>query len=141
MEDIDARIISLLKADGRMSYTDLAKATGLSNSAAYQRVRKLEARGVITGFRAVVDPVAEGRPLTAFLSLVPSGGIDTEDVAHKVSDIDALSACYSVAGSESYLLVARVRDTQELEELAFLVRRRTGMATRTQVVLSTKFER
>ena len=50
------RILRLLLADGRMSYTDLGKATGLSTSAVHQRVRRLEQRGVIQGYRAVVDP-------------------------------------------------------------------------------------
>ena len=47
MEDTDRRIVDLLLTDGRMSFTDLAKATGLSTSAVHQRVRRLEDRGVI----------------------------------------------------------------------------------------------
>jgi len=141
VEEIDRRIIALLKTDGRMSFTDLAKATGLSNSAAHQRVRRLEDRGVITGFRAIVDPAVEGRPLTAFLLLTPVGGVEMEELSERISAIDEVSACYSVAGEESYLLIARVANPEALEALAWRVRRATGMSTRTQVVLSTKFER
>jgi Lrp/AsnC family leucine-responsive transcriptional regulator len=49
VEDLDRRIVGLLGQDGRMSYTDLARATGLSTSAVHQRVRRLEERGVIQG--------------------------------------------------------------------------------------------
>ena len=53
MEAADRRIIDLLREDGRMSYTDLGKAIGLSTSAVHQRVRRLEERGAITGYAAV----------------------------------------------------------------------------------------
>ena len=55
MEDIDRTILRLLAADGRMSFTDLGKATGLSTSAVHQRVKRLEQRGVISGYGAAVD--------------------------------------------------------------------------------------
>ena len=71
MEDLDREIVRLLTGDGRMSYTDLGRATGLSTSAVHQRVRRLEERGVITGYAAVVDPDAVGLPVTAFISITP----------------------------------------------------------------------
>ena len=64
-------LIEALMADGRMSYTDLGKVIGLSTSAVHQRVRRLEERGVLRGFRAVVDPDALGLALTAFISVKP----------------------------------------------------------------------
>ena len=60
MESMDRHILGLLARDGRMSYTDIGRATGLSTSAAQQRVRRLEQRGIITGYRAIVDPQALG---------------------------------------------------------------------------------
>lgn len=141
MEATDKQILDLLKQDGRMSYTDLARSLGMSTSAVHQRVRRLEERGVIVGYRALVDPAAENRTLTAFLYLTPMGAPELEEVASQLSDLTELSACYSVAGTESYLLVARVASPEALEQLAWEVRRRTGMSTRTQVVLTTKFER
>jgi Lrp/AsnC family leucine-responsive transcriptional regulator len=71
MEELDRRLVGLLLADGRMSYTDLGKATGLSTSAVHQRVRRLEERGVITGYAATVSPEALGLSLTALISVTP----------------------------------------------------------------------
>ena len=65
MEEINRRIVSLLSRDGRMSFTELARQTGLSVSAAQQRVRRLERRGVIKGYAALVNPDDAGLPLTA----------------------------------------------------------------------------
>jgi Lrp/AsnC family transcriptional regulator, leucine-responsive regulatory protein len=64
MEEINRKIISVLARDGRMSFTELARETGLSVSAAQQRVRRLEQRGVIRGYAALIDP-AGGRQLAA----------------------------------------------------------------------------
>lgn len=124
-----------------MSYADLARATGLSTSAVHQRVRRLQERGTILGYRALVDPVAEGRPLTAFMFLTPIGAAEADDVAERIAALPDIVACYAVAGDESYLLMARVADVRDLEDLARQVRQRTGMATRTQVVLDTKLDR
>ena len=77
MEAADRRIIELLRGDGRMSYTDLGKAGGLSTSAVHQRVRRLEERGVITGYAATIDPTALGTPLTAFVSPAHRGEFAT----------------------------------------------------------------
>ncbi|MCW2817403.1 MAG: Lrp/AsnC family transcriptional regulator, partial [Marmoricola sp.] len=71
MEKTDRQILRLLAADGRMSFTDLGKATGLSTSAVHQRVKRLEERGLILGYGATVDHAAAGKPLTAFISITP----------------------------------------------------------------------
>ena len=60
VEKTDRKILSLLAADGRMSFTDLGKATGLSTSAVHQRVKRLEQRGLIRGYVATVDHDADG---------------------------------------------------------------------------------
>src|SRR4028118_915991 len=62
VEDLDRRILTLLATDGRMSFTDLGKATGLSTSAVHQRVKRLEQRGLIQGDGATGDPAAPGPP-------------------------------------------------------------------------------
>ncbi|MFM2437725.1 MAG: hypothetical protein RLZ55_536 [Actinomycetota bacterium] len=141
MEETDRRIVNLLKDNGRMSFADLARTTGLSTSAVHQRVRKLQDKQIIRGYRAIVDPAAEDRPLSAILFLTPVGAAEVDDVAKRLDDLSDISACFAVAGDESYLLMVRVRDVRALESLARQIRQRTGMATRTQVVLNTKFER
>ncbi|MDO4784786.1 MAG: AsnC family transcriptional regulator, partial [Propionibacteriaceae bacterium] len=69
MEAIDQEILALLSTNGRMSFTDIGKLTGLSTSAAQQRVRRLEQRGFIDGYHANINPEAVNRSLTAFISV------------------------------------------------------------------------
>ena len=123
-----------------MSYTDLGKAIGLSTSAVHQRVRRLEERGVITGYAATIDPTALGTPLTAFVSVAPLDPRDPDDIPERLRDIPEIDACYSVAGDANYLLRVRVGTPHDLEELLATVRNRGGVSTRTTVVLSTPWE-
>ncbi|MCU0284698.1 MAG: Lrp/AsnC family transcriptional regulator, partial [Candidatus Nanopelagicales bacterium] len=140
MEDLDRQIVALLAQDGRMSFTDLGRATGLSTSAVHQRVRRLEQRGVIRAYRAVVDAQAAGLPLTAFISIKAVDPAAEDDAPARLAPISAIESCYSVAGEEAYILKVRVASPQALEALLSEIRSVAGVSTRTTVVLSTPFE-
>ncbi len=140
MEDIDRRIVALLAEDGRMSFTDLGKETGLSTSAVHQRVRRLEKRGVIRGYRAVIDQEALGLPLTAFVSIKAFDASAEDEAPKKIAQVRGVEACYSVAGDEAYILKVRVSSPIALEALLSDIRAIAGVSTRTTVVLSVPFE-
>jgi Lrp/AsnC family leucine-responsive transcriptional regulator len=140
VEEIDRRIVALLSQDGRMSYTDLGKATGLSTSAVHQRVRRLEERGVIRGYVAVVDAEAVELPLTAFISIRPIDPSAPDDAPERLRDLPEIEACHSVAGDESYILKVRVRTPADLETLLARIRAEANVSTRTTIVLSTPYE-
>jgi Lrp/AsnC family leucine-responsive transcriptional regulator len=140
VEELDRQIVQLLVADGRMSYTDLGKATGLSTSAVHQRVRRLEQRGVIRGYAALVDPEAVGLSLTAFISVKPFDPSAPDDVPERLAALEEIEACHSVAGDENYILKIRVPTPGDLEHLLARIRSAAGVSTRTTVVLSTPYE-
>lgn len=140
MEDIDRQIVALLAEDGRMSFTDLARETGLSVSAVHQRVRRLQKRGVIRGYSAVLDHDAVGLSLTAFISIKPIDPAAPDDAPEKLAHLREIEACHSVAGDESYILKVRVASPFELEELLQQIRAAANVSTRTTVVLSTPYE-
>jgi Lrp/AsnC family transcriptional regulator, leucine-responsive regulatory protein len=140
VEEINRTIISLLARDGRMSFTELAKRTGLSVSAAQQRVRRLERRGVIKGYAAIVDPEDAGLPLTAFVSIKPFDPAAPDDAPERLAHLTAIEACHSVAGEENYILKVRVATPAELENLLQEIRTAASVSTRTTVVLSTPYE-
>ena len=140
MEDLDRRILGLLTVDGRMSFTDLGKATGLSTSAVHQRVKRLEARGVIRSYAAVLDLDQVGLPLTAFISIRPIDPSQPDDSPERLREITEIESCWSVAGDESYILKARVATPLALEDLLARVRAAANVSTRTTMVLSTPFE-
>lgn len=140
MEEIDRQILALLARDGRMSFTDLGKATGLSTSAVHQRVRRLEQRGVIRGYAAVIDPEAVDLPLTAFISVTPLDQAAPDDVPDRLAELPEIEACHSVAGDENYILKVRVATPGALEALLARIRAAASVSTRTTIVLSTPYE-
>ena len=93
MEETDRQIVAVLSADGRVSYTDLADRVGLSVSAVHQRVRRLEQRGVILGYRARLDHEAVGLPLTAFVSIHPNDPAAPDDAPQRLAHLSAIEAC------------------------------------------------
>jgi Lrp/AsnC family leucine-responsive transcriptional regulator len=140
LDAVDRRLLALLTSDGRRSYTDLAKDTGLSTSAVHQRVRRLEQRGAITGYAAQVDPLTAGLPLTAFVSVTPIDPAAPDDAPDRLAHLTAIEACHSVAGDENYILKVRVSDPGALETLLQDIRAAAQVRTRTTVVLSTSWE-
>jgi Lrp/AsnC family leucine-responsive transcriptional regulator len=137
--DVDRTLLSALARDGRASYTELAEKVGLSVSAVHQRVRRLEQRGLITGYRASLDPKLLGLPLTAFVSITPIGA-QTEDPPALLAHLTAIEECHAVAGQESYILKVRVASPDALELLLREIRSTANVSTRTTVVLSTLYE-
>ena len=140
VESTDRRILQLLAADGRMSFTDLGKATGLSTSAVHQRVKRLEQRGLILGYGATVNHDEIGLPLTAFISIRPIDPSQPDDSPERLAGLDEITSCYSVAGDESYILHVQVATPLHLEDLLARVRAAANVSTRTTIVLSTYYE-
>jgi Lrp/AsnC family transcriptional regulator, leucine-responsive regulatory protein len=140
VEDIDRRILTLLAEDGRMSFTDLGKATGLSTSAVHQRVKRLESRGLIKSYAAVLDYDRVGLPLTAFISIRPIDPSQPDDSPERLRGLTEIESCWSVAGDESYILKVRVASPASLEDLLARIRSAANVSTRTTIVLSTPYE-
>jgi len=140
LEAVDRHICRLLAADGRISFTDLGKQTGLSTSAVHQRVKRLEQRGVIRGYGIDLDFREIGLSVTAFISIRPIDPSQPDDSPDRVADIPEIEACHSVAGDESYILKVRVGEPSDLEDLLARIRAKANVSTRTTMVLSTPFE-
>ncbi len=140
LEATDRKILELLAHDGRMSFTDLGKATGLSTSAVHQRVKRLEQRSLILGYGATINHDEIGLPLTAFISIRPIDPSQPDDSPERLRHIPEIESCWSVAGEESYILKIRVPTPASLEDLLARVRSAANVSTRTTIVLSTPYE-
>ena len=138
---MDRQLIDLLLANGRASYAELARQVGLSSPAVHERVGKLEAAGVITGYRAIVDPPSVGLDVTALIGVIESDSLDDTGLEEAMRAMPGIEDCWRVAGTEGYVLKVRVTDIAALEATINALNRVRGVArTRTTVVLSTKWE-
>ena len=139
MEPTDQQILARLSREGRMSFTDLGRAVGLSTSATQQRVRRLEQRGIITGYHADVDPAAVGRALSAFIEIQPLAAEHQDHAPDHLSGLPQITSRYPVAGDASFLCLAQVGSAEELDELLARIRRELAVNTVTTIVLRTAF--
>jgi Lrp/AsnC family leucine-responsive transcriptional regulator len=136
----DRSILALLQEDARLSHAAIARQVGLTQPAVYERIRRLEQRGLIRGYRAELDPEALGKPITAFIS-VTTTSVDSNDEAALAADPDILEI-HHVAGEECYILKVRTESPRSLEDLLVRLRAVPGISkTKTTVVLSTRLER
>ena len=142
MDQIDQRIVALLRENARRSFQDIGERVSLSAPAVKRRVDRLEGEGVIRGYSANLDPAAFGWNTHAFVELFCEGGMSGAEVRSAVDDHPEVEAAYTIAGAPSAILHLRASDTQHLEEALERLRDVDGVQrTQTQVVLSTLFER
>jgi DNA-binding Lrp family transcriptional regulator len=142
MDDIDRKIVALLRQNARRSFQNIGAKVALSAPAVKRRVDRLEADGVIRSYAAVVDPAAMGWHTHAVVALYCEGRMSGGEVRAAVEGHPEVEAAYTVAGEASAILHVRAADTQHLEQALERIRDTPGVRrTHTQVVLSTLFER
>ena len=134
VDHIDQRILDHLQREGRISYTELGRRVALTAPAVAERVRRLEESGVITGFRAEVDPARLGYPITAFIRWTSSGP-DCAVLGEIAKDIPEILECHRITGETSYILKVATNSVGHLERL--LDRLMPHGSTITSVVLSS----
>ena len=112
MDEVDRRILRELTRDGRLPNTQLAERVGLSPSASLRRVQELERRGVITGYRAVLDPAAMGQGFLAYVTVGLSEHTKTAQMRFEkaVAGFDEVRECHNITGTVEYLLRVQAED-------------------------------
>jgi Lrp/AsnC family leucine-responsive transcriptional regulator len=136
MDATDSEILRVLRDDGRISWSDLGAAVGLSANAAAERVRRLRRDGVIIGFTALVDPSAGGRTVEALVGVTLARGTDSDAFSTAVARLEPVNEVLHLTGAPDYQLRVSCRDTAELDALLRTLRLRFGASdTETTIVL------
>ncbi len=141
LDAIDRQILRHLQANGRMTTAALAEAVGLTATPMLQRIKKLEQRGVITGYSAIVDARAVGRGTTAFVLVKQAEHklANHTTFLETIAGFDEVLECHHIAGEEDFLLKVVVRDIAAYEH--FLLHRLSTIPgidrVKTTFVLST----
>lgn len=138
-DDIDRQIVNIIQKDARISVAEIARQLGMAPSGILERVRKLEARGVIRGYEARLDPQALGRGLLAFVFVRADERVGSGATGELLAAIPDVQEVHHIAGEDCYLVKVRVANT---EALARLLRDSVGAldavrSTRTTIVLTT----
>ena len=104
-DESDAGIVRAVSNDARATLADLSAAVGLSVSAVQTRLRRLETRGVITGYRALVDAEAVGKPLAAFVEITPLDPAQPDNAPELLEHLAEIEACHSIAGQANKVAI------------------------------------
>lgn len=141
LSETDARLLGILQADGRRSYADLGADLGMAGPSAHERVKKLEARGVIRGYSADVAPRALGLDVLAFTWVTQAPGTITVDLMPEFAGIPEIEECHHIAGEADYILKIRATDMEHLGQVVRQVQTTQHVfSTETDVVFTTGFE-
>ena len=134
LDDVGWQIIEHLQRDGRMSFAELGRRVGLTLPAVAERVRKMQDAGVITGFRAEINPATIGLPIAAFIRISVVGDVFAR-IAKAVREMPEVLECHRGTGADSFTLKVAVESVQHLERL---IDKLTPFGTTsTSIVLST----
>ncbi|HEV2236579.1 MAG TPA: Lrp/AsnC family transcriptional regulator [Ktedonobacterales bacterium] len=139
IDDVDAKILTILQQDARASSAEIARQIGMAPSAIHERMRKLEARGVVEGYEARINADALGLGLTAFVFVRANERVGQDQAGEQLAALPEVQEVHHVAGEDCYLVKVRVADTHALSRLL-----REGFSsvdavtsTRSTIVLST----
>jgi len=139
IDEKDIRILNILQKNARIQNAEIARQVGMAPSAVLERIRKLEERGIITGYETRLNAEALGLGLTAFIFVRTDDQAGRGATARQIAKIPEVQEVYDVAGEDCYLVKVRVRDTQHLMKLMreHLGKMKSVRSTRTTIVLET----
>src|SRR5581483_4328365 len=142
LDDTDLRILAVLQEDCRVPLARIGEVVGLSAPAVLERIKKLEAAGVITGYRALLDARRLGLDITAFIGVIVGHPSRIGEFEEQVGRLDGVLECHHVTGEYTRLLRVKAANTSSLERLISQIRSLDGVAKTEKIgVLSTHTER
>lgn len=141
LDQIDLKILTILQNNGRTRLAEIADEVDLSTPAVMERVKKLEASGVITGYQARLDGKKVGKDVTAFIGVSIGNQRDIDQFATQMLSYRDVLECHHVTGDESFIVKVKSANTGSLEKLLGQIRSVEGVTrTVTKIVLSTAKE-
>jgi len=139
IDEIDLKILTIVQSNARVPNTEIAKSVGMAPSAVLERLRKLEAAGIVKGYAAQLDPRQVRHGLAAFVFVRTDDRVGEARAGKALAEIPEIQEVHHVAGEDCFLVKVRVADTTHLAEILRekIGRIRSVKSTRTTIVLET----
>ncbi len=137
LDETDCKILDLLQRDARMTNAAIAAEVGMTAPSVFERIRKLEQRGVIRGYTVKIDPAALGKPMTAFIRITAAFDERYDTGVKAISEDPEVLECYNVAGEDCFILKTKCGSPSDLEGLLGRIRSRlTVLRSVTMIALA-----
>ena len=142
LDDVDRKILSLLRENSRRTLADIGEQVSLSVAAVKRRVERLERDGVIRGYTARIDTSLLGEAIEVVMEVYCADRTSPGDIRASFEDLDEVVTAFTVSGDPDVVLRLRVDNVAHLEQIVERVRRDPNVVrTRTMLVLSTILDR
>ena len=136
MDEVDRRIVSLLRRNARMPASEIARSVGLSGASVARRIERLEADGTIRGYVAIVNDAQAGE-LEAFTEIRLRSGVEAREFEEIAERMPEIQQYYTVAGDPDGLVRFRARNLDHLQQVVNAIRKTPIVAgTKTLIVMS-----
>jgi Lrp/AsnC family transcriptional regulator, leucine-responsive regulatory protein len=116
LDAVNLRLLKELEEDGRLGIAELGRRVGMSAPAVAERVQRLERAGIITGYRAEIDPSAVGFPVAAIVRIRPSPG-QLQRIPDIAEETPEVAECHRITGEDCYLIRLHLRSINDLENI------------------------
>ncbi len=141
IDEKNRRILTILQENARVSNAEIARQLGMTTSAVFERIRKMEERGIIRGYSVQVEPAALGLPLSAFVSVKINPHRLAPEVGRAIAEVEGVEEAYHLTGEECFLARIRCSDTDSLERILMQINDIEPVyATRTVIILRSAKE-
>ena len=139
MDAKDVKILNILQKNARTPNAEIARQLAMAPSGVLERIRKLEERGIITGYEARLNAEAVGLGLVAFVFVKTDDPVGRNATTKQIAKIPEAQEVHDIAGEDCHLVKLRVRDTRHLKEVLqeYFGKMKSVRSTRTTIVLET----
>lgn len=138
MDKLDLKMLRILMRQGRATWSDLAGEIDMSSPAVAERVRRLEEKGVIKAYEAMIDPELVGNTCTAFVAVTLEKTEQRAAFLELIHELVEVQECHHIAGDYDYLLKVRAKDTKDLDRvISSELKKLPGVKTRTTIVMNS----
>ena len=138
LDKTDKQIINILQGFGRESASNIADKLNVSVPTVPERIKKLQDSKIITGFQAILNPIALGLDISAIITVISGSSKSYKEIISEAEGTPEVVQCYSTTGRGSHKLIVSTRNSTSLEELLRKIQRWPGVTrTETQIILSS----
>jgi len=138
IDQVDRKILESLESDSSKNVAEMSKALGVAPATIYLRIKKLEKKNIIQGYRAILNKEALGKIITSVIEIKLDVRIDADKILAQSSGIRGIISAYAIAGDADAIFVVVANDVQELEKIILKLRQLDGvLSTKSLLVLNT----
>ena len=142
IDGLDVKILRELQENARVKVSDISRKLGIPHPTVLLRIKQMETKGIISGYRVVLDPEKIGKPVKALIEFTSEPNADPAEIISSIEAMKNVTALYAITGPTDAIAIVNCRDIKELDKVIFEIRAIEGItSTNSKIVTRTAIER